>query len=287
VRRLDADALDGLLDVEPTGAFPVTVPLPPVAEAPAVVGWDERLVRRMVLAAAAGFVVAGAVAGAGAGWSVSRRAEARAANAPTQPAARAEPLTAGGDAAGGGSAEPAGSLTGAAELPAERVGSGSALNVDAADPARSPAGAAPMRSVIGAADPARSAAAAAPTGSLSVGAAPSTAAPATRADAGVDRWVVRFGFGAEGPEVGWEATVAAAARCAGRLEVVGYTCDAGDPAFNQDLSERRARVVASALAAAGVPTARLRARGGGPLDAADSPRRADRRRVELRCVPTT
>jgi hypothetical protein len=237
-----------------------------------------------VLAAAAGFVVAGAVAGAGAGWSVSRRAEARAANAPTQPAARVEPLAAGGDAAGGGSAEPAGSSVGVAELAGASVSSGSALNVDAADPARSPAGAAPMGSAAGAG----------PTGALPVGAAgspvgaaPSTAAPATRADAGVDRWVVRFGFGAEGPEVGWEATVAAAARCAGRLEVVGYTCDAGDPAFNQDLSERRARVVASALAAAGVPTARLRARGGGPLDAADSPRRADRRRVELRCVPTT
>ena len=92
MRRLDVDALDGLLDGEPTGAFPVTVPLPPVAEAPVASGREDRLVRRMALAAAAGFVVAGALAGAGAGWSAGRRAEARAA---TQEATGGERLDAG------------------------------------------------------------------------------------------------------------------------------------------------------------------------------------------------
>jgi outer membrane protein OmpA-like peptidoglycan-associated protein len=217
MRRLDVDALDGLLDSDPTGAHAVTLALPEVAQSPE----PDGIVGRMVVAAAAGFVLAGALAGGGAWWSAGRSARVAA----VVPEVRAEV---------------------------------------AASVAAGPSALAAPTAVEPAPVAARGAAA---------------SAPAT--------WVVRFGFGAAGPEAGWEAAVAEAARCVGRIDVVGYTCDAGDPAFNQDLSERRARAVAATLTAAGVPEDRLRARGGGPLGAADSPRRADRRRVELRCVPTT
>lgn len=48
-----------------------------------------------------------------------------------------------------------------------------------------------------------------------------------------------------------------------RIEIVGHTDHDGDAAYNQDLSERRARAVQAALQQAGVPAARLTAIGRG------------------------
>lgn len=69
------------------------------------------------------------------------------------------------------------------------------------------------------------------------------------------------------------------------VEVQGHTDNVGSSAFNQDLSERRARSVASVLASNGVSPARLRSVGFGedqPIASNLSPEgRAQNRRVQI------
>ena len=69
------------------------------------------------------------------------------------------------------------------------------------------------------------------------------------------------------------------------LEVQGHTDSKGDDAHNQDLSQRRAKAVVSALVESGIPSSRLEARGfGETVPVADNSTRegrAENRRVEM------
>lgn len=75
------------------------------------------------------------------------------------------------------------------------------------------------------------------------------------------------------------------------IDVYGHTDSTGSDAFNQTLSETRARTVANYLVSKGVPTARVRSQGFGETmpvasnDTADG--RAKNRRVEIKIVPIT
>ena len=90
------------------------------------------------------------------------------------------------------------------------------------------------------------------------------------------------------------ATLDKLARVAGacpsvRIEISGHTDAEGEPARNQNLSERRARAVAGYLAKAGVAAARLIATGYGatrPVAPNDTPKnRAKNRRIEFAILP--
>jgi OmpA-OmpF porin, OOP family len=76
-----------------------------------------------------------------------------------------------------------------------------------------------------------------------------------------------------------EAARAANLVRASRIEVVGFADRSGAPAYNQQLSERRAEAVATALLQAGAPAAAIRARGEGGVG---DPRDPQSRRVEIR-----
>ncbi|MAP81090.1 MAG: cell envelope biogenesis protein OmpA [Aequorivita sp.] len=68
-------------------------------------------------------------------------------------------------------------------------------------------------------------------------------------------------------------------------ELVGFADEIGDPAYNQQLSEKRAKRVYDILVAAGIAESRLEYRGGGEDDAVDkdsSPARQLMRRVTFR-----
>ncbi|MEN9925339.1 MAG: hypothetical protein RL268_1465 [Pseudomonadota bacterium] len=75
------------------------------------------------------------------------------------------------------------------------------------------------------------------------------------------------------------------------VDVYGHTDSTGSDAFNQTLSESRARTVMNYLISRGVPAARLRSQGFGETmpvasnDTADG--RARNRRVEIKIVPVT
>ena len=75
------------------------------------------------------------------------------------------------------------------------------------------------------------------------------------------------------------------------VDVYGHTDSTGSDAFNQTLSENRARTVMNYLISRGVPAARLRSQGFGETmpvasnDTADG--RARNRRVEIKIVPVT
>jgi len=75
------------------------------------------------------------------------------------------------------------------------------------------------------------------------------------------------------------------------VDVYGHTDSTGSDAFNQTLSESRARTVMNYLISRGVPAARLRSQGFGETmpvasnDTADG--RAKNRRVEIKIVPVT
>ncbi len=75
------------------------------------------------------------------------------------------------------------------------------------------------------------------------------------------------------------------------IDVLGHTDSTGSDAYNQDLSERRARSVADVLAADGVSRVRIATRGYGesaPIaDNSTEAGRAANRRVEIRIVPVT
>ncbi len=75
------------------------------------------------------------------------------------------------------------------------------------------------------------------------------------------------------------------------VDVYGHTDSTGSDAFNQTLSESRARTVMSYLITQGVPAARLRSQGFGetmPVASNDTPEgRAKNRRVEIKIVPVT
>jgi outer membrane protein OmpA-like peptidoglycan-associated protein len=75
------------------------------------------------------------------------------------------------------------------------------------------------------------------------------------------------------------------------IDVYGHTDSTGSDAFNQTLSENRARTVANYLAMQGVNTARIRSQGFGetmPVATNDTPEgRARNRRVEIKIVPIT
>ncbi|WP_142662521.1 OmpA family protein [Paracoccus laeviglucosivorans] len=76
-----------------------------------------------------------------------------------------------------------------------------------------------------------------------------------------------------------------------RIQVIGHTDSTGSAAYNQDLSERRARSVSGILAAGGVSQGRLATSGRGasnPVASNDSAAgRAQNRRVEIQIIPTT
>lgn len=63
-----------------------------------------------------------------------------------------------------------------------------------------------------------------------------------------------------------------------RIDVVGHADRSGAPAYNQQLSERRAEAVAGALVRSGVPAAAVQARGEGGVG---DPRDPESRRVEI------
>jgi outer membrane protein OmpA-like peptidoglycan-associated protein len=73
------------------------------------------------------------------------------------------------------------------------------------------------------------------------------------------------------------------------VHVLGHTDDQGSNSFNQQLSERRAKAVASALTAAGVDPSRVRTEGRGESDPDTSNATADgrsrNRRVEIYLKP--
>jgi len=73
------------------------------------------------------------------------------------------------------------------------------------------------------------------------------------------------------------------------LEVIGHTDSVGSEAYNQTLSQNRARVVAQYMAARGIAPSRLMVAGMGerqPIASNDSPEgRSRNRRVELRITP--
>ncbi len=75
------------------------------------------------------------------------------------------------------------------------------------------------------------------------------------------------------------------------IDVYGHTDSTGSDAFNQTLSENRARTVANYLISQGVPAARLRSQGFGETmpvaDNATEAGRAKNRRVEIKIVPIT
>lgn len=77
---------------------------------------------------------------------------------------------------------------------------------------------------------------------------------------------------------------------ASRVDVVGHTDNVGDAGYNQSLSERRARAVASVLISSGVPSSRVNAYGRGETtpvanNLTDQGRRQNRR-VEIVIIPT-
>ena len=75
------------------------------------------------------------------------------------------------------------------------------------------------------------------------------------------------------------------------VDVYGHTDSTGSDAYNQDLSERRARSVAKYLAMRGVSSARIRSQGFGeqyPVASNDTEEgRALNRRVEIKITPIT
>ncbi|MCB2045511.1 MAG: OmpA family protein [Novosphingobium sp.] len=75
------------------------------------------------------------------------------------------------------------------------------------------------------------------------------------------------------------------------VDVYGHTDSTGSDAYNQDLSERRARSVANYLAMRGVSSARIRSQGFGeqyPVASNDTEEgRALNRRVEIKITPIT
>ena len=75
------------------------------------------------------------------------------------------------------------------------------------------------------------------------------------------------------------------------IDVYGHTDSTGSDAFNQTLSESRARTVAGYLASRGVSATRIRSQGFGetmPVASNDTPEgRTRNRRVEIKIVPVT
>ncbi|HWL57423.1 MAG TPA: OmpA family protein [Paracoccus sp. (in: a-proteobacteria)] len=75
-----------------------------------------------------------------------------------------------------------------------------------------------------------------------------------------------------------------------RIQVIGHTDSTGSAAYNQDLSERRARSVSGILSAGGVNSARIATSGRGasaPVASNDTAAgRAQNRRVEILITPT-
>ncbi len=75
------------------------------------------------------------------------------------------------------------------------------------------------------------------------------------------------------------------------IDVYGHTDSTGSDAYNQTLSENRARTVAAYLQSRGVPAARIRSQGfGETMPVADNTTEAGRmknRRVEIKIVPVT
>ncbi|WP_423207081.1 OmpA family protein [Paracoccus yeei] len=75
-----------------------------------------------------------------------------------------------------------------------------------------------------------------------------------------------------------------------RIQVIGHTDSTGSAAYNQDLSERRARSVAGILSAGGVSSNRIATTGRGatqPVASNDTAAgRAQNRRVEIQITPT-
>jgi outer membrane protein OmpA-like peptidoglycan-associated protein len=73
------------------------------------------------------------------------------------------------------------------------------------------------------------------------------------------------------------------------IDVYGHTDSTGSEAYNQTLSENRARTVANYLMSQGVPSARIRSQGFGETmpvaDNASDMGRAKNRRVEIKIVP--
>ncbi|MDS9465999.1 OmpA family protein [Paracoccus sp. MBLB3053] len=74
-----------------------------------------------------------------------------------------------------------------------------------------------------------------------------------------------------------------------RVQVIGHTDSTGSAAYNQDLSERRARSVSGLLSAGGVSTSRITTTGRGasaPVASNDTTAgRAQNRRVEILIIP--
>jgi outer membrane protein OmpA-like peptidoglycan-associated protein len=265
MRDLDHDGLDGALEASTTtltGAM--LLPPPALVRRPAVSARTGPSLRRsswlLPLVAGMGFFVGF--------WGFERIGESAArTEAPVSaaPAGGSAPVVAAAPAVA--SVSPAAAAAVAAAVPS----AASAAAVDG------PAG--------GVAGEGR-------VGFAGVAAAPASAAvpsDAARAVGGATSWTVTFGWDSAALSADANRALAAgAAACAGRVEVVGHTCDVGDAKYNQDLSERRARAVAAALAERGVRPERLSVRGVGEAAVIRHGAKAARResrRVEVHCVP--
>lgn len=269
MRDLDHDGLDGALEASTTtltGAM--LLPPPALVRRPAVSARAASPLLRsswlLPLVAGLGFFVGF--------WGFERIGE---------PAARTEaPVSA---APAGGSAPVVASAPAAAS-----VSPAAATVIAAAVPSSASAAAGvDGQSAPGGVDPeGRVGLAGAATALASAAAVPTDGA---RGVGGATSWTVTFGWDSAALSADANRALSAgAAGCAGRVEVVGHTCDVGDAKYNQDLSERRARAVAAALAERGVRPDRLSVRGAGEAavirHGAKTARR-ESRRVEVHCVP--
>jgi hypothetical protein len=101
----------------------------------------------------------------------------------------------------------------------------------------------------------------------------------------IEPWVLPISFASVGPTHLPEPPTWLAA-CP-QLEVVGHTCTAGDPAFNEALSTRRAAHVANLLVKHGLPRPLHRGAGAASPRATNTTRagRIANRRVEVHCLP--
>jgi outer membrane protein OmpA-like peptidoglycan-associated protein len=307
MKFIDPDGMDGILwSPKPAEVLPEVTPEPLGASAPA---------RVLMGGAVVGLVAAGLSFGLAAWWSAGSRAPAavereaaatvavaQVAPAPQAVAAMAAPAAPVAPAAAAVVKEAAPADAAVSEAAASAAAEGAAAQAAAAKEAAAQAAAAKEAAAQAAAakEAAAQAAAAKETAAKDAAAKEAAAKDAAAKAAAAKQAAAKAAPPAATGGVlgsarfGWDsavlsassaaAVVKAAGSCSGTLVISGHTCDIGDPAYNVDLSRRRAAAVAAALAAAGVPQSRLDVRGEGAAAPSGSGARRDSRRVDITCV---